>query len=363
MNAKRAAMGCRRTLMLLVMGPGFRRDDDLLYGNMRQAPRRHGLLLIDKPKSLTSHEVVARVRRLAGQRQVGHTGTLDPMATGLLGLLLGAATRLEPYLSKMDKSYSGRVELGLATDTDDVTGQATARSEGPWPELEVAAEALKKKEGEGEQLPPAYSAIKVAGQRAYKAARAGKPLELAKRRVTAFKLEMTAYAPPFLDFTAHVSSGYYIRSLARDLGADLGLGGALAALRRESVGPWSVARAATLAELADWNDDDWRARLIPPAEALPHLSAITVNEKEARDFCQGKPIGLSENILDKGLIKVLNATGRADGPLKVLNAEGRLIGLGDMTNIATINPPCRPFLRPIRVLTGGLDAAQPLGKE
>jgi tRNA pseudouridine55 synthase len=303
-------------------------------------------LLIDKPSGWTSHDVVARVRRLAGQKRVGHTGTLDPMATGLMAVLLGAATRLEPYLTKMDKSYTGRVELGLSTDSDDITGNETARAQGPWPEPAALVQALKKREGQGAQIPPAYSAISVGGQRAYKAARAGNHIELAARQVTAHSLEMTAYSPPYFDFRAEVSSGYYIRSLARDLGADLALGGTLAALRRESVGNWQVTQAVTLEALAGWSDADWRSNLLPPAAALPHLPGLILDSPQAKAFCQGKPIEVNNtelnNILDKN-------------PIKVLNAEGLLLGLANIVqaSIGGAESPRRPFLRPLRVLLNG----------
>lgn len=301
-----------------------------------KAARRHGLLLIDKPAGLTSHDVAARVRRLAGQRQVGHTGTLDPMATGLMAVLLGSATRLEPWLTKMDKTYTGRVELGLSTDTDDVTGRELSRCSGPWPDEGAVRKALKSREGEGDQTPPAFSAIQVGGQRAYKAARAGRPLKLDPRRVTARRLELAAYDPPLIDFTAEVSSGYYIRSLARDLGADFGLGGALSALRRERVGPWTAAHAVTLEALAAWNEDDWAVGLITPAGALPHLPALTLDGEPARRFAQGQKVPAVE-------------AARSPGQYKILSPEGLLLGLGEIESSLGGTAPREPFLRPLRV--------------
>ncbi len=303
--------------------------------------RWHGLLLIDKPGGLTSHDVVSRVRRLAGQRRVGHTGTLDPMATGLLAVLLGAATRLEPYLSGLDKTYSGRVELGLTTDTDDVTGRVVERSGGAWPEKEAVEELLRSHEGPADQIPPAFSAVKVDGRRAYKLARAGEEVELKARRVTARRLELTGWRPPFLDFVAEVSSGYYIRSLARDLGRDLGLGGALASLRRDRVGPWLVGDAHCLEEMAGWTERDWSLKLISPAEALPHLPSITLDSADRIAFGQGKKISISSP--------------RHPGEThKILNAEGDLIGLGQIeaTSFGG-DSPLGPFLRPLRVLNFG----------
>jgi tRNA pseudouridine55 synthase len=292
--------------------------------------------LIDKPGGLTSHDVVARVRRAAGQKRVGHAGTLDPLATGLLAVLLGPATRLAPYLAKMDTVYRGRLEFGLSTDTDDLDGRGLARRPGPWPDEELVRRALSRREGEGEQVPPAFSALKVAGRRAHRAARAGEPLELAPRRVTAYRLEFLAYEPPFLEFRAEVSSGYYIRSLVRDLGADVGPGAALAALRRERVGPWSLAQAVRLADLAEWSPADWRDRLLSPAEALPHLPAVVLAGETLARFGQGQTVAVTE------------PTG--GGPHKVLDPEGNLRGLGEFTPTSLGGgQPRGPFLRPLRV--------------
>jgi tRNA pseudouridine55 synthase len=306
---------------------------------VRFAGELQGLLLIDKPRNLTSHDVVARLRRLSGQKKIGHTGTLDPMATGLLAVLLGSATRLAPYLTKMNKTYRGRLELGLLTDTDDAAGRVLARHPGPWPMENAVRQALQSGEGEVEQVPPAFSAIQVAGRRAYRAALAGAPLELSPRRVTAFRLELIRYAPPALDFAATVSSGYYIRALARDLGQTLGLdGGTLTELRRTAIGPWTLDQAWTLEEVADWTEDGWLAKLRPPAEALPHWPSLVLAEPgSAGHFTQGRR---------------LPATGPA-GNYKIIDGQGRLIGLGQIETGAALTgasaPPREPFLRPLRV--------------
>lgn len=305
----------------------------------KKAARWHGLLLIDKPGGMTSHDVVAKVRKLAGQKQVGHTGTLDPMATGLMAVLLGSATRLEPWLTKMDKVYAGQMQLGLATDTDDITGREIFRYDGggSWPEEETVRLALQSREGEGDQVPPAFSAIQVDGQRAYKAARAGQPLKLAPRRVTAHRLELTAYQPPLIDFEAEVSSGYYIRSLVRDLGEDLELGGTLTALRRLRVGPWSLEQAVTLAEVENWTDQDWSGKVKTPAEALPHLPGLTLNEEQARRFGMGQKVPVAESA--------------TLGQHKILSPAGLLLGLGETEYKPSFGgtEPREPYLRPLRV--------------
>lgn len=317
----------------------------------------HGLLLIDKPSGWTSHDVVGKLRRLANQRQIGHTGTLDPMATGLMGVLMGSATRLEPWLTKMDKVYSGQLALGLTTDTDDVTGLVVAQWEGDWPAEAKVRETLALYQGSGLQVPPAYSAVQVNGQRAYKAARAGQPLELAGRQVTAHRLELTKYEAPLIDFVAEVSSGYYIRSLARDVGAALEVGGALSSLRRLSVGPWTVAEAFTLEQVEKWSGSDWDNYLKPPAQALPHLSGLILNQTEAAYFAQGRKIALDGHwvVENQTPFDIMVAPDRACGehepPLvyKILNPAGQLLGLGELNPSLGGLSPQVPYLRPLRV--------------
>jgi len=295
-------------------------------------------LLIDKPHGLTSHDVVARLRRLAGQKKIGHTGTLDPLATGLLAVLLGRATRLAYYLTKLDKVYQGRLELGLVTDTDDAEGQVLKRHPGPWPTENEVRRALEEEAEKNSQTPPAFSAVQMDGRRAYRAAREGLPLILRPRPVTAFRLELTCYEPPRLDFTAAVSSGYYIRALARDLGLALGLGGgALTELRRTEIGSWTLGQARTLEELATWSGDQWRVGLRPPAEIMAHWPALVLAEPLAvRHFTQGHGL----------------PTADPGGRYRILDDQGRLLGLGQIETDAAregTTPPREPFLRPLRV--------------
>lgn len=328
----------------------------------------HGLLLVNKPVGLSSHDVVAVVRRLAGQRRVGHTGTLDPLAGGLLALLLGEATRLEPYLVKADKLYTGRLELGWSTDTDDASGQTLARREGPWPDESELRAALKSFEGEREQVPPAFSAVKVNGRRAYQAARAGEKLELKARRVRAELLELRSYQPPEAEFSAQVSSGYYIRSLVRDLGLKLGLGAAMTALRRERVGPWPVERAVSLDEIRNWSGEDWRARLLSPSEALPDWPEAIVDGQTEADLRQGRTVQAPGSGLERPpQLKILNGRGElvclartfeeaGGGKHSPSRPESSQASLGGSS-------PQRPFLRPLRVFNFSKNAEQPDGKE
>ena len=214
-----------------------------------------GLVIVDKPGGMTSHDVVARVRRLAGTRRVGHAGTLDPMATGVLVVGVEKATRLLGYLTLTEKTYVATIRLGQSTSTDDAEGEPTGGS----PATDIAPGALDAEiaelTGDIWQVPPGVSAIKVNGQRAYKLTRAGAAPELAARPVTVYEFTVTGLREvgDFLDVDAVIrcSSGTYIRAIARDLGATLGTGGHLTALRRTAVGPYDLAQAHTLQELED----------------------------------------------------------------------------------------------------------------
>jgi tRNA pseudouridine55 synthase len=249
----------------------------------RRPPWDSGLLIVDKPGGMTSHDVVARVRRLAHTRRVGHAGTLDPMATGVLVIGIEKATRLLGHLMLTEKTYEATIRLGLSTSTDDAEGEPAGGS----PAGDVTREALQgeiaKLTGEILQVPSSVSAIKVNGQRAYKLTRAGEAPELAARPVTIHEFRVTAIRQQgdFLDIDAVIrcSSGTYIRALARDLGAALGTGGHLTALRRTAVGTYTLAQARTLKELEDVDQiqSPERVRLTPdehaPLQAPGHAFA------------------------------------------------------------------------------------------
>ncbi len=215
-----------------------------------------GFLLIDKPEGLTSHDVVNRVRRLTGEKRVGHAGTLDPFATGLLIVGVGrAATREMDKLVGLDKVYEAEFVLGARSDTDDRTGTLTPALPLAKGELEgVAIEReLNKFLGTIEQIPPAYSAIKIGGKKMYEAAREGKPLAAKARTVTIYSIEILRFAQDDNKVTVHIycSTGTYIRAIARDLGESLGVGGYVGELRREKIGPFSIDEAKTLETLHD----------------------------------------------------------------------------------------------------------------
>ena len=203
------------------------------------------MLLVVKAAGPTSHDVVDVVRRVLGVRRVGHLGTLDPFADGLLVLVVGRATRLAQFAAGWRKEYRGTMRLGVTTTTDDRTGAPVATSES-WRGLDRAAveAALARRRGSGMQRPPAHSAVKVAGERAYRRARRGEAVELAPRAVEVVALALEEWAPPELRFRATVSAGTYLRSLARDVGEDLGCGAHLTALTRTAVGPFRLEQAA-----------------------------------------------------------------------------------------------------------------------
>jgi tRNA pseudouridine55 synthase len=213
-----------------------------------------GLVIVDKPAGPTSHDVVARIRRLAGTRRVGHAGTLDPMATGVLVVGVEKATRLLGHLALTEKDYAATIRLGQATSSDDADGEITSAASAAGVSAETLAAALAALTGEIRQVPPGISAIKIAGKRAYQLSREGRPPELAARTVTVRVLSLLAVRRhgDLLDADVEVtcSSGTYIRAIARDAGAALGVGGHLTALRRTRVGPYTAAMSRTLDELA-----------------------------------------------------------------------------------------------------------------
>ena len=215
----------------------------------------NGLVIVDKPAGITSHDVVARVRRLAGTRKVGHAGTLDPMATGVLVVGINRATRLLGHLLLTDKGYDATVRLGASTTTDDAEGEVVATESVDGVTEDAVHAGLAGMVGEIDQVPSAVSAIKIDGKRAYERVRAGEEVQIAARRVRIGAIDVTRIeqVDGFLDLDISVqcSSGTYIRAIARDLGAALGVGGHLTALRRTSVGPFDLGVARTLDELAD----------------------------------------------------------------------------------------------------------------
>ncbi|MBG6180609.1 tRNA pseudouridine(55) synthase TruB [Arthrobacter sp. CAN_A1] len=271
-----------------------------------------GLIIVDKPQGWTSHDVVSKMRGLAGTRKVGHAGTLDPMATGVLVVGINRATRLLTYVVGTSKTYTATIRLGQSTITDDAEGDvvATATAAGVTPEAIRAGAAVLT--GDIEQVPSSVSAIKVNGQRAYTRVRSGEDVVLAARPVTIHRFDIHDIRPVAegtlqdVDVTVECSSGTYIRALARDLGSSLGVGGHLTALRRTQVGPYSLDQAATLDELAV------DLRLLPLNDAARVLfTPRELSAAEALDLSHGRFI----------------PAGNDDGPVAAFAPDGTLVAL------------------------------------
>jgi tRNA pseudouridine55 synthase len=271
-----------------------------------------GILLVDKPKGITSHDVVARTRKLAGTRKIGHAGTLDPMATGLLVLGMNSSTRLLTFVVGLDKEYFATIRLGLASDTDDAEGTLGEPVDVSGVTDDRLHSGVAALTGEISQVPSSFSAIKVDGKRAYALARAGEEVTLTSRTVTVSAFEvLDVRRGEHLDVDVRVecSSGTYIRALARDLGAGLGVGGHLTALRRTRIGPFSVTDAATLDDLVV-ND-----RLLTPASVAARLFPThALGEQDVVDLVHGKR-------LDVPRLEGVH------GPVAGLAPDGRLVGL------------------------------------
>jgi tRNA pseudouridine55 synthase len=241
----------------------------------------NGLLIIDKPGGMTSHDVVAKLRRITGEKSIGHLGTLDPMATGVLPLVLGKYTRLAQYFSSAEKHYSGAIRFGFSTDTYD--GEGVAAGPDRWAEtcaavtLERVRAAALRFHDEMEQMPPAYSAKKIAGTPAYKLAREGKAVELKAARVTIDRFAITALTGAEAEFEMNISAGGYVRSVAHELGQDLGCGAHLSRLRRTQAGVFTLDEAHTLEELEGLagNAEGIEAVCVHPRMLLPEMPSVT----------------------------------------------------------------------------------------
>lgn len=232
-------------------------------------PGTAGFLVVDKPPGLTSHDVVDEARRWLGIRKVGHLGTLDPQATGVLPLAIRSATKLAPFFEQAKKSYVGRVRLGIVTDTLDGEGRVMRRHEGKLPDEGTVSRALERFRGEIEQIPPMYSAVKRGGVPLHKLARAGEEVERPPKKVRIERLELLRFDSPDVEIAVHCSAGTYVRALADDLGADLGCGGYLAELRRMSSGPFDISQARTMEECEKAAAEGRiESLLIQPEEAL-----------------------------------------------------------------------------------------------
>lgn len=291
----------------------------------------HGALIVDKPRGPTSHDIVARLRRILREKRIGHAGTLDPMATGVLVILLGEGTKLAPYLTAADKRYTARVSFGVGTATLDAEGEAVASGEVPEDLLEELRSgsisgrlgaALREEIARTEQVPPAFSAIQIGGERSHDLARAGKAVELAPRVVAVRSCERigSRVAPPDLpsvDLDVVVSKGYYVRSLARDLGDRLGVPAHLSMLRRTASGAFDVATAAAIEAPVE----ELRAALLPLADAVRRaLPSATLSGEGVVRARQGKRLTASDFVGDPP---------PPEGPAAWVDPSARLVAIGE----------------------------------
>ncbi len=257
-----------------------------------------GILNVNKGLGITSFQVVSFVRKRSGVRRVGHAGTLDPAATGVLLVCLGQATRVTEYLMDLRKTYRATVRLGVSTTTYDAEGEVTGTADASGVTQEAVREALKAFIGEIMQIPPAYSAVKVAGERAYRLARRGEAVALKARPAQVYRIDVLRWAPADVEIEVDCGKGTYIRSLAHDLGQSLGCGAHLAALCRTRVGPFSVEDAVTREELERaFDDGSWTERLQPVDCGLLALPQITLHIEDEKDIRHGQAVKIDEERL------------------------------------------------------------------
>lgn len=266
----------------------------------------NGLLVIDKPGGITSHDVVAVVRRATGERSVGHLGTLDPMATGVLPLLLGKYTRLAQFFGAAEKRYDGTIRFGWATDSFDADGQPASAPQPLTLSLEQLRALATRFHGELDQMPPAFSAKKINGVPAYKLARAGKEAPVKPARIHIHDFALTALADETAAFTMHVSAGGYVRSVASEMGQLAGCGAHLASLRRTAAGPFTLTEAISVSDLKSLPPEAIEARTIHPRLLLPEMPAVTVDEGIAGRIRNGMQVNVPE-FSRAPLVKVFTA--------------------------------------------------------
>ena len=275
-----------------------------------------GLLLVDKPAGMTSHDVVDHLRRATGIRRIGHTGTLDPNATGLLVMCIDKATRLSEHLTGLDKVYEGTMRLGLTTSSYDLGGELVEERPVPDLTLQQVQDKCNKYVGEIEQIPPMVSAVKVGGERLYKLARKGETVECKPRQVTVHEFIALSIAPPDVTVRVSCTSGTYVRSLCHEVGQDLGCGAILAALRRIQVGEFSLDNAATVADLT--TPEAVAEKLIPMDSALT-LPTVTVKSPAIRYLLSGNTLGPPE-LREPCLLR--------DAWVQIKSERGKLLALG-----------------------------------
>jgi tRNA pseudouridine55 synthase len=297
-----------------------------------------GILVVDKPAAWTSHDVVAKCRHLTGIRRIGHAGTLDPDATGLLLVCLGQATRLVEYLMELPKTYQVRMKLGEETDSEDSSGKVVARRDlGKISEAKIRA-CLARYQGEIQQVPPLYSALKFQGKRLYRYAREGKMVEREPRRVTVYEIGSIDLALPYLSYRVKCSRGTYVRSLCRDMGRDLGVGGHLVSLRRTESASFTEADAIPLTRLLEMEADEILSHLTPMDHPLSGFSRMEVQSGAEMKVCRGQALSPEDlcHRVDPWPV---------DLPVRIYSENGRFLAMGK----SRISPEGSPRLYPQKV--------------
>jgi len=288
-----------------------------------------GLLIVDKPVGPTSHQVVSIVRRGTGIRKVGHAGTLDPRASGVLVLCLGSATRLSEYLSTASKRYQAVIRFGSATQTYDAEGDVVLQT-GNAPTRKEIDEILPEFMGDISQVPPPYSAIKVKGSKAYELAREGKEVELDPRIITIYDLKVSSYKAPDLALEIECSAGTYIRSIAHDLGERLSTGAHLAALRRVKSGPFSIDDAIPFPKLeVGFMVDKWEKYIVPALDALPDFPVVKVSHDDLEHVKHGHRI---------------SAAPGSSGLARAVSGDGELVAILEAVEDGTLWHPRKVFI-------------------
>ena len=287
----------------------------------------NGILVVDKPAGISSNDVVQQAKRLFGAQKVGHTGSLDPLATGVLPLCFGEATKFSQYLLDADKKYWAQVRLGITTETADADGEVIAQADTSGITESQVTAALETFVGEIEQIPSMYSALKHQGQPLYKLARQGIEVERAPRRISIYSAELLQFSEASIELRVHCSKGTYIRSLAEDLGAALGCGGHVSALRRLAAGPYEEAQATTLDELREVGDvREMDALLLPVSSAVGSWPAVRLHEDTAHYVRQGQPVQVAHAPTD-GWVQIFE-----------LAEKDRFLGVGEILTDGRVAP-------------------------
>ena len=282
---------------------------------------------MDKPAGISSNDVVQQAKRLFGAQKVGHTGSLDPLATGVLPLCFGEATKFSQYLLDANKTYWTRIRLGVSTETGDADGEVIAQVDATAITQTQVSDALETFVGEIEQIPSMYSALKHQGQPLYKLARQGIEVERAPRTVTIYSAELLQFAEAYIELRVHCSKGTYIRSLAEDLGAALGCGGHVSALRRLAAGPYAEDQAVTLEQVSEIGDpQEMDALLLPVASAVGSWPSVRLHEDIAHYVRQGQPVQVA-HAPTHGWVQIFESA-----------EEDRFLGVGEVLTDGRIAP-------------------------